>query len=39
MDWVTFLFGIIIGFIIGRFYPVYLKFKKFLEKENEKQNK
>lgn len=38
MDWFTIIISLLIGFILGRFYPVIRKFGEFLNKENEKKS-
>jgi hypothetical protein len=35
MDWTTGIIFLILGFFLGRIYPLYKKFIKFIEKENE----
>jgi hypothetical protein len=37
MDWFTVLICLIIGFILGRLYPLAKKFSKFLENETNKR--
>lgn len=39
MDWFTVIISILIGFFIGRFYPVIKGFNNYLEQQNKlKQN-
>lgn len=37
IDYFTLVIGLIIGFIIGRLFPIYKKFMKFMEKEKEEK--
>ena len=35
MNWFDLIIGIIIGFIIGRFYPIIKGFNNYLQQQNE----
>lgn len=38
-DWFTIVVCILIGFLLGRLFPLFMKFKKFIEKEGENNAK
>lgn len=35
MNWIWFIIGAIVGFIIGRLLPLIIRFKKFIEQEKQ----
>jgi hypothetical protein len=37
-DWFTIIVTFIMGFLVGRIYPLIMKFKKFLEKDKTKDD-
>lgn len=37
IDWFTVIVCLLIGFGLGRLYPLYKKFMKFIDKEQEKK--
>lgn len=39
IDWFTAIIFLIIGFAIGRVFPLYKKFLKFLDKEKDRKRK
>ena len=36
MDLLTLIIGLAVGFVIGRLYPSFIKYKKFLDEEKRK---